>query len=167
MKYLLLSIFLMSTLATTAQNRRSTTVKKTFSRQTSISIDIEADKSIVWALLTNASDYPRWNSTVVSIDGTIAKDEKIKLKSVLDDKRTFKLIIKEFEPEKRMVWGDGKGNRTYIIQKTHSGVTFSMTEKIGGFFYPMYAGYIPPFDDMFEQFAADLKKESEIISKSN
>lgn len=38
-----------------------------------------------------------------------------------------------------------------------------MTEKIGGLLFPLYAKYIPPFDKSFEQFAADLKKEAEII----
>jgi hypothetical protein len=41
-----------------------------------------------------------------------------------------------------------------------------MTEKIGGFMFPMYAKMIPPFDESFDQFANDLKKESEIIMNS-
>ncbi len=41
-----------------AQNGKATTVKKTFSRETSVSIKIQADPAIIWALLTNASDYP-------------------------------------------------------------------------------------------------------------
>ena len=83
------------TTTTKAQNGKATTVRTTFSRQTSVSIDIKADAAIVWALLTKASDYPRWNSTVTSIEGTIAPGEKIKLKSILDAKRTFKLKVKE------------------------------------------------------------------------
>jgi hypothetical protein len=74
-----------------ASNGKSVTIKKIFSRETAISIDIQADKSIIWALLTNASDYPRWNSTVISIDGSITKGRKIQLKSTLDPKRVFKL----------------------------------------------------------------------------
>ena len=49
------------------QEAKATTVKSTFSRETSVSISILADAGIVWKLLTNASDYPRWNSTVVSV----------------------------------------------------------------------------------------------------
>lgn len=147
-----------------AQNGIATTVKTTFHRETSVSIDIKADAAIVWALLTKASDYPRWNSTVTSIEGNIALGEKIKLKSTLDAKRTFKLNVKEFDAEKKLVWGDGQGNRIYTITKNGKGtVTFSMTEKIGGLMFPMYAKMIPPFDESFEQFASDLKKESETI----
>ena len=143
------------------------TVKTTFSLQTAISIEIKADAAIVWALLTKASDYPRWNSTVTSIEGTIAPGETIKLKSILDAKRVFKLKIKEFVPEQRLVWGDGQGKRIYTISKTRNAtVTFSMSEKIGGLMFPMYASMIPPFDASFEQFAKDLKKESEAIMSS-
>jgi uncharacterized protein YndB with AHSA1/START domain len=149
---------------TMAQNGKAITVKKTFSRETSVSMDIKADAAIVWTLLTNAPDFPRWNSTVVSIEGDIKQGEKIKLKSTLDPKRVFKLTVKTFEPETKLAWGDGKGTRTYTIANKGNGLlTFSMTEKIGGLMFPMYAKYIPPFDKSFEQFAADLKKEAEII----
>ena len=152
---------------TSIPSDKASTVRSAFSRQTSITIDINADASIVWALLTNAGDYPRWNSTIISIDGKIEPREKISLKSVLDPKRTFKLKINVFEPNKKLVWGDAMGERVYTIQSNQkSGVTFSMTEKIGGPLFPLFAKMIPPFDSSFETFAADLKKESEIIMNS-
>lgn len=145
-----------------AQNEKATTTKTTFSRQTSVSIEIKADTSIVWTLLTKASDYSRWNSTVTSIEGNIALGEKIKLKSTLDAKRTFKLKVKEFEPEKRLVWGDAMGNRIYTLIRNATGTTtFSMVEKIGGPLFPFFAKMIPSFDESFENFASDLKKEAE------
>ncbi|KAA3646788.1 MAG: SRPBCC domain-containing protein [Chloroflexi bacterium] len=150
-----------------AQEGKATTVKKTFSRETSVYININADPSVVWALLTNASDYARWNSTVVSLEGEIVQGEQIALKSTLDPKRTFTLKVKEFEPEKRLVWGDNMGNRAYIIEKGEAGqVTFTMSERIGGPLFPLFARAIPSFDESFEQIAADLKKEAETISSS-
>lgn len=165
MKNLFTIFMLMTTLSSMAQDGKATTIKKTFNRTTTISIDIQADEVIIWALLTNASDYPRWNSTIVSIDGEIKKGKKIKLKSTLDEKRTFKLKVKEMEPEKLLVWGDGKGKRAYTLEKQESGkVRFKMHEKIGG--YPMYKKFIPSFDESFEQFVRDLKKEAEITHQS-
>lgn len=155
------------TLGNTQLSGKATTLKTTFSRETSIGIEIKADPAIVWALLTNAQDYPRWSSTVISIDGNIASGETIKLKSTLDPKRIFKLKVKEFEPAKRLAWGDGQGNRTYELTDNRNGtVAFTMNEKIGGIMFPLYAKYIPPFDKSFEQFTADLKKEAEAIMKS-
>jgi hypothetical protein len=103
----------------------------------------------------------------VSIEGKIIKGERIKLKSTLDPKRNFKLKIKEFEPEHTLAWGDGKGTRVYTLTDKGNGMlTFNMTEKIGGLMFPMYAKYIPSFDQSFEQFAADLKKEAETIQNT-
>ena len=90
------------------QRGKAITTKKTFSRETSVSTTILADPAIVWALLTRASDFPRWNSTVTSMKGEIREGETIELKSTLDEKRTFKLKVKEFVPEKRLVWGDAR-----------------------------------------------------------
>jgi uncharacterized protein YndB with AHSA1/START domain len=150
-----------------ASTGKAVTIKKTFSRETAISIDIQADKSIIWALLTNASDYPRWNSTVISIDGTITKGGKIQLKSTLDPKRVFKLSVKEFEADSQLIWGDAMGKRVYTLKSIGNGLTnFTMNEKIGGPVFPLFAKMIPPFDKSFEQFASDLKKEAETISNT-
>lgn len=154
-------------MTTVASNGKAVTTKKTFSRETAVSIDIRADKSIIWALLINANDFPRWNSTVISVEGTIAKDEKIKLIAKLDPKREFKLKVKEFEADNRLVWGDAMGNRVYTLKSIGNNLTnFSMVEKIGGPFFPLFAKMIPPFDEAFEQYANDLKNEAEVISKT-
>ncbi len=148
-------------------NGKAVTIKKMFSRETVISIDIEAEKSIIWALLTNASDYPRWNSTVISIHGAITKGRKIQLKSTLDPKRIFKLSVKEFEADNKLVWGGAMGKRIYTLKSIGSRLTnFSMNEKIGGPIFPLFSTMIPSFDKSFEQFASDLKKEAEIISNT-
>jgi len=145
---------------------KAVTIKKTFSRETSVSITIAADPAILWALLTRAADFPRWNSTVTSIKGEIKEGSTIELKSTLDEKRTFKLKIKEFVPEKRLAWGDAQGSRVYTLDKGSGGVHFTMSERIGGPLFPLFAGMIPAFDESFERFAADLKKEAETIQHS-
>jgi uncharacterized protein YndB with AHSA1/START domain len=138
------------------------TTARLFSRETEVSVDIRASATNVWALLTDATQYPRWNSTVVSIEGEIALGNKIKLKSTLDPKRTFALTVREFQPPTRLVWGDAMGKRTYqVTANAGDTVTFSMHEKIGGPLFPLFARMIPPFDSAFDQFAADLKKKAE------
>jgi uncharacterized protein YndB with AHSA1/START domain len=158
----------MAITSSVAQNGKAGTVKKTFSRETSVSIEIKADLSIVWSLLTDASGFPRWNSTIISIDGNIAPGEKINLRSTLDPKRTFKLKVKEFHRENKLVWGDAMGSRIYTLHKSGDrSILFSMTEKIGGPLFPLFAKMIPSFDKSFEQFAVDLKKEAESIMNLN
>jgi len=146
---------------------KATTQKKLFSRETTVSINIQADPTIVWALLTNADDFTRWNSTVTSLNGTIAPGGQIKLKSKLDPKREFRLTIKVFEPGKRLVWGDAIGQRIYTIAAIGNNLTcFTMSEKISGPLFPLFAKLIPPFDESFDQFARDLKAEAETIANS-
>ncbi len=156
-----------SSISISAQDGKASTTKKAFSRQTIVSTTIKADPAIVWTLLTNASDYPRWNSTVISIDGDIVLGEKIRLKSTLDPKRTFKLKIKTVDPERKLTWGDGKGERSYTIsQKNSDEIIFTMQERISGLLFPMYVKFIPPFDDSFEAFARDLRQEAEAIQQA-
>ena len=69
-------------------------------------------------------------------------------------------------PEKRLVWGDAMGTRVYTLEKIRGGTRFSMTEKIGGPLFPLFAGAIPSFDEVFERYAADLKMEAETIQQS-
>lgn len=150
-----------------AKEGKAITTRKTFSRETSVQTTIFADPAIVWALLTRASDFPRWNSTVTSVKGEIKEGGTIELKSTLDEKRTFKLKIEEFVPQRRLAWGDAQGSRVYTIDKgAGNSVLFKMSEKIGGPLFPLFAKYIPPFDESFERFAADLKKEAESIQNS-
>nr|WP_290933257.1 hypothetical protein [Haliscomenobacter sp.] len=73
-------------MSATTSTGKALTTKTTFSRETAVSIEIQADASIVWSLLTNAADFARWNSTVVSIEGDIALGQTIRLISTLDPK---------------------------------------------------------------------------------
>ena len=161
--FLLGTVMTTISLMTVAQDISASTEKKTFSRTTTVSTVINADITEIWSLLTTANNYPNWNSTVVSIEGNIAEGEKIKLVSTLDTSRTFKLKVKEATPYTKLTWGDGLGNRTYDLFQTEEGVLFVMTEKIGGFMFPLFAKKIPSFDDSFEQFAGDLKAEAERV----
>jgi hypothetical protein len=165
MKLLFTILMIMTTATSMAQDGKAVTTKKTFSRATKVSIEINSDASIIWALLTNASDFPRWNSTILSIEGEIEVGTKIKLVSYLDPKRTFKIKIKEIVLDKKMIWGDGMGNRVFTLEKSANGGTiFTMDEKIGNPMFPLFANKIPPFDESFEKYAADLKKEAELIA---
>jgi hypothetical protein len=138
------------------------TVKKFFSRQTSVAIDIAASPEAIWRHLTNAEAYTSWNSTVVELTGKIAPGEKLVIRSTLAPNRKFKLTVKAFEPNKRLAWGDAMGTRTYSLTPMADGRTrFTMTEIIGGPIFPLFARMIPSFDDSFNQIATDLKNAAE------
>jgi uncharacterized protein YndB with AHSA1/START domain len=144
-----------------AAEGKAATTRATFSRETTVSLAIRAAPSAVWALLADGAGWPRWNSTVTALTGDLRLGGAIELKSTLDPNRTFKLRVKELVPEQRLVWGDAQGRRTFTLDPAPEGVRFTLTEKIGGPLFPLFGRYLPPFDESFEQFAADLKREAE------
>jgi hypothetical protein len=147
-------------------NGRANKTKSAFRMEYSAGINLKAKPERVWALMTNAGDFPRWNSTVKNIEGKIAMGQTIKLVATIAPQRTFNLNIIEFVPEKRMVWSDGnamfKGVRTYTLNGKSDGSTdFTMAEVYTGLMLPMIAGSLPDFGPTFEQYLADLKREAE------
>ncbi|TMQ15675.1 MAG: SRPBCC domain-containing protein, partial [Deltaproteobacteria bacterium] len=121
----------------------------------------------LWSLLTNAADFPRWNSTVTRITGTIGPGERLALEVKAAPGRTFKPRVTRFEPEHSMVWSDGfapmfQGVRTFTLSPRGDGTTtFSMVEVLSGVMLPMIKGSLPDFGPAFEAYAADLKREAE------
>jgi hypothetical protein len=146
---------------------RAVKERQTFRMQCGVSISINAKADKIWALLTNSAEYPRWNSTVTSIEGQIALGQKIQLRVPIAPKRVFKLRVSEIDPGKRMVWQDGappmfKGVRTFTLSPLGNGaIQFSMVEVFSGLMLPMIAGSLPDFAPSFERYAADLKRAAE------
>lgn len=146
---------------------KATQIDSTFSMTCSVAIDIAAPPSAIWARLTNAKDYPTWNSTVTSITGEIATGNKLVMKVPYSPKRDFTPKVLEMETDKRMVWGDGargifRGERTYTLTPTSNGKTeFAMSETFAGLMLPMIKGSFPDFPKTFDRYAQDLKKACE------
>lgn len=146
---------------------RATKARQTFRMQRGVSINIRAKPEKIWSLLTTAAEFPRWNSTVASIEGEIALGQKIRLRVPIAPKRVFKLKVSELEPKKRMVWSDGaapmfKGVRTFtLLEREDGSVDFAMEEVFSGLMLPMIARALPDFAPSFERYAADLKSAAE------
>jgi hypothetical protein len=129
--------------------------------------EIKAGPETIWALLTDAAGYPRWNPSVVGIEGRIAPGERIALTSTLNPKRAFKLKVSEFSPPTVMRWSDGmplglfSGVRTYRLVPRGGVTAFSMEEVFSGLMAPLITKTIPDMTQSFEQFADGLKRAAE------
>jgi len=137
---------------------------KSFTTQTTIA----APPETIWRILTDAPDYPNWNSTVISVDGRIAAGEKITVHAKIAPGRAFPLQVVEFDAPKRMVWSGGMplglftGKRTYDLRPTDGpGVEFTMREEYAGLLAPLIAKSIPDLQPAFDEFAACLKARAE------
>jgi hypothetical protein len=133
----------------------------------SVKINIKAAPETVWKILTDASRWLEWNTTVTRIEGTIAPGEKVTVYSKVNPGRAFPLRVSEFNPPRRMVWSDGsplffKGERSYnLVTKPDGSVDFEMREVFSGLMAPLITRTIPDLQPSFDAFAAGLKKRAE------
>ena len=138
-----------------AQSRRA------FSLMCRVEVSIRSSPDRIWALLTNAQDFPRWNSTVTSIDGEIRGGHRIRI-HVPGTDRTFTPLISNLVPAAHMTWTGGfaplfKGVRTFELTPRRDGsTTFVMEERFSGLMMPIAGRAMPDFGPVFERYAACL-----------
>ena len=137
-------------------------------RAFSVTTSIRSTPERIWALLTDAGQYPAWNNTVSKIDGRIAPGERITVHAKINPGRAFPVNVAEFSPSKRMVWSGGmplglfKGTRTFTLSPGSAGnVEFSMREEYSGLLAPLIGRSIPDLQPAFDQFAGDLRRAAE------
>ncbi|MGZ6094554.1 MAG: SRPBCC family protein [Polyangiales bacterium] len=146
---------------------KATKTKSAFRMDCAITTTIRATPERIWALLTDAAGFPRWNSTVSSMEGTIAEGQRLALKVPAAGDRVFKPKVSNVESGRSMIWSDGmapmfKGVRTFTLTPNADGSTeFSMREEFSGLLLPMIRGSLPDFAPVFETYAADLKRAAE------
>lgn len=146
---------------------RAVKTASAFRMECAIATTIAAPAERVWALLTDAGQFPSWNSTVTSIEGEIAEGRTLKLKVPSAPGRVFKPTVSQVEPARAMTWSDGmgplfKGVRTFTLTRNSDGSTrFDMKEQFSGLMLPMIKGSLPDFGPIFETYAADLKRAAE------
>jgi uncharacterized protein YndB with AHSA1/START domain len=151
----------------TTPETRATKTNGAFRMDCSVRTTIHAAPEKIWALLTDAAGFPRWNSTVTSIEGRIAEGEKLKLRVPGQPKRVFTPRVSGVEQGRSMVWSDGmapmfKGIRTFTLTPNANGSTdFTMTEVFSGLMLPMIKSSLPDFAPIFETYAHDLKRAAE------
>lgn len=134
----------------------------------SVTRTVNAKPEVIWELLTDAGKYPEWNPAVLGIEGDIADGSRIKLKSIVNPDRVFKLNVSRVDPPRTMVWWDGmplglfKGVRTFrLTPRPEGGTEFAMKEVYSGLMAPLITKSIPDMTDSFEKFADGLKAEAE------
>ena len=145
----------------------ATVTKTTFRQECTVSAVIAATPGKIWRLLTDIDDMVRWNSTLTSMEGTAQLGGAVRMRVPEAPDRVFAVLVSKYIPEREMVWTQGNrfmflGVRTYRLTPGSNGTTtFQMTEVFSGLMLPVAAGRLPDFKPIFEQYAADLKREAE------
>ncbi|MBA2272503.1 MAG: SRPBCC domain-containing protein [Actinobacteria bacterium] len=132
------------------------------------STTIQAPRSAVWAILTDAPGYSRWDSGVERVEGDIAPGEKIKVLSKANPRRAFPVKVTEFTRDRKMTWTGGmplglfKGVRSFTLAPRENGGTeFDMREEYTGPLLPVIWRSMPDLGPSFKQFADGLKERAE------
>jgi len=137
-----------------------------FSLVCRVETSIRARPEIVWAILTDAKNFPRWNSTVTGIEGEIRDGGRLKI-HVPGTKRTFTPTVTDVALAERMTWEGGlpplfKGIRRFLLRRGNDGSTdFAMEERFSGLMVPLVKKSLPDFGPIFERYARDLQREAE------
>jgi hypothetical protein len=128
------------------------------------SIVIAAAPEAIWRVLTDAPAYPRWNTTVTRVDGTVAMGQKITVHAKVAPGRAFPVKVVALDAPRRMVWSGGmplglfKGERVFELNpKDGGGVEFTMREEYSGLLAPLITKSIPDLQPAFDEFATCLK----------
>ena len=131
-----------------------------------VQVNVRAPAERIWTVLTDAEGFPRWNSTVTSIEGEIREGAKLKVR-VPGTERVFSPRISDVVPNERMTWTGGvspifKGVRTFELRTRDAGSTeFTMAERFTGLMIPFVKRSLPDFGPVFARYADDLRREAE------
>jgi hypothetical protein len=145
-------------------------VERAFSMMNRVELNIRAGAGRVWRVLTDAREFPRWNSTVTRIEGQIIEGARLRV-HVPGTDRTFAPVVSDVVPEQRMIWSGGvsrvfRGVRRFELQPRGDGTTdFSMEEQFSGLMLPLAKRAMPDMGPVFARYALDLKREAERVTQ--
>src|SRR5688500_12760347 len=75
-------------------------------------IEIEAEPSKIWRVLTDFRSYPEWNPFIVSIEGELAPGARLALTTSEPEsnrERSFAVRVKSCEPARELRWLGHRG----------------------------------------------------------
>ena len=133
-----------------------------------VAVDIAATAEKVWALVSDASSYAGWNSTIERFEGVISPGATVTLYAKGMPNRPFKLMVKTFEPPRLLVLEGGAPlglfvgtRRLEVTPRGAAACRFEMEEVLHGPLSPLMARFIPDQQPTFDIYAGDLKRRAE------
>jgi hypothetical protein len=117
------------------------------SQRIETSIEINADPSKVWEVLSDFGSYPDWNPFIVSLQGKPEVGERlnVELRTVAGKRMKFTPTVLVWEPGRALIWrgkvlfrGIFDGEHRFELESAGEGRTrLSHTETFTGFLLPL------------------------------
>jgi hypothetical protein len=115
-------------------------------------IDVAASAEMVWRVLTYFPDYPKWNPFLVSIQGSLAPGQRLKIQARLSQDREYKFsprVVKVI-PASELRWRrwrfiEGVFDREqafFIVPNGIKGVRFIQREHFSGLLVSLVMPFI-------------------------
>ena len=130
---------------------------------------ITASPEAVWAVLSDGAGWPSWDSGVDAVEGRIAMDETVTIRSQAAPGRAFPVRVTRFDPPAHLRFSGGmplglfRGVRTYEVSEGAGGqVTFRMREEYSGPLLPLIWRSMPDLGPSFQRFARGFKQRVEL-----
>ncbi len=148
--------------------RRRGPMKKAYEAR----ITIKAPREVIWSVLTNAAEFPSWNTTVTKLEGVIARGEKLKISTTIVPGKAFPAKVAALEENEYMAWsfsaplGMFKGTRTFTLAEKDGGIEFHTREEFSGWMAGPITKKMPDLQPSFDAWASDLKTRSEQLAKA-
>ncbi len=143
-------------------------------KEISAEIDIEADASKVWAILTDFASYPDWNPFIHSATGRLKPGARLRVRIQPPGARgmTFRPTVREVDPLHELRWlgrlvvrGLVDGEHMFILTPGGEGrVHFVQREVFRGVLVPILGGLTAATRQGFEEMNGALKVRSEQAS---
>lgn len=131
---------------------------------------IAAPVATVWSVLTDKALLASGPFGISKLDGDLRAGGKLSLVSQLVPKRTFKLKVTQFEPERLMVWQGGMpfglftGTRRFTVSGEGGTTQFEVEEVFTGPMAGVITKSMPDLQPGFDQFADALTSLSEELA---
>jgi len=134
-------------------------------------IEIYAPARVVWDILTDFDNFPKWNPFIKEISGNPQEGSQIEvfIKPPNSNRMKFKPEILEYKSEEELRWlgkllipglFDGEHSLS-ITAKTENKVLFIQKEKFSGLFVPFFSGTLNDTESGFKLMNEALKREAE------
>jgi hypothetical protein len=123
---------------------------------------IPASAERIWAVLTDSQKLSSGSLGITRIEGTIARENTLRLWTEATGERAFALKVTQFVPPQLMVWEGGmplglfRGVRRFSLAPGPGGVQFEMSESFSGPLAGLIVKSIPDLTPSFERFAQGL-----------
>lgn len=141
-------------------------------RRISVTTEINAPATAVWAQLTDTATFAEWNPFMPKLTGSLAEGERLEVRITPPGAKgmTFRPTVTAAEENHKLEWlgrflvpGLFDGRHTFTLEPTATGCVLTQEETFTGVLVPVLASTLKKTEDGFRQMNEALKARAERV----